>query len=120
MENQLNLFLSVALQRCSVISAFKTSLVVGTIVNLINQGDYLLGSGIVQVSWLKVLITYFIPFAVSIYVGTTARLQYYPGVRAVFETDLSCSTCHQSISVDKNQIVPDCSSCSEETSWIRR
>lgn len=120
MENQLNLFLSVAMQRRSVISAFKTSLVVGTMVNLINQGDYLLGSGIVQVSWLKVLITYFIPFAVSIYIGTTTRLQFCPGVRAVFEADLICGTCHQSISVDKNQIVPDCPSCSEATFWIRR
>jgi hypothetical protein len=41
------------------------ALVVGTIVNLINQGDALLGDAPLVV-W-KLLLTYFVPFAVASY-----------------------------------------------------
>jgi hypothetical protein len=41
------------------------ALVVGTILNLINQGDAILLAG--SVSWLKIALTYCVPFAVSTY-----------------------------------------------------
>lgn len=41
------------------------ALLVGTVLNLINQGDaYWSGSGLV---WWKVILTYFVPFAVASY-----------------------------------------------------
>jgi hypothetical protein len=48
------------------------ALVVGTILNLINQGDALLGAGTL-VLW-KLLLTYFVPFAVASY-GSYAALR---------------------------------------------
>ena len=48
------------------------ALVVGTILNAINQGDALLGSGEI-VLW-KLLLTYFVPFAVASY-GSYAALR---------------------------------------------
>jgi hypothetical protein len=35
------------------------ALVVGTVLNLINQGDAILGAG--SVNWLKLALTYFVP-----------------------------------------------------------
>ena len=48
------------------------ALVIGTILNAINQGDALLGSGEI-VLW-KLLLTYFVPFAVASY-GSYAALR---------------------------------------------
>jgi hypothetical protein len=48
------------------------ALLVGTILNLINQGDALLG--VAPVNWVKVLLTYLVPYAVSTYGAVSYRL----------------------------------------------
>lgn len=48
------------------------ALVVGTILNLINQGDALLGAG--PVNWIKIALTFLIPYAVSTYGAVSYRL----------------------------------------------
>jgi hypothetical protein len=45
--------------------SFYVALIVGTILNLINQGDAILGTG--SIDWLKVVLTYFVPYAVCTY-----------------------------------------------------
>jgi len=45
------------------------ALVVGTVLNLINQGDALLGMA--SINWWKVLLTYCVPYAVCTY-GTVS------------------------------------------------
>ena len=51
--------------------SFYVALVVGTILNLINQGDSILGAG--SVDWLKVVLTYFVPYAVCTYGAVSAQ-----------------------------------------------
>jgi hypothetical protein len=46
--------------------------VVGTILNLINQGDALFGPG--PINWVKVLLTYLVPYVVSTYGAVSYRL----------------------------------------------
>jgi hypothetical protein len=41
------------------------ALVVGTVLNLINQGDALLGTA--SINWLKLILTYCVPYAVCTY-----------------------------------------------------
>ena len=45
--------------------SFYVALVVGTILNLINQGDALFGAP--HINWVKIVLTYFVPYAVSTY-----------------------------------------------------
>lgn len=45
--------------------AFWVALSVGTLLNLINQGDALFGAG--GVHWEKVMLTYLVPFCVSLH-----------------------------------------------------
>lgn len=47
-------------------------LIVGTVLNIINQGDALLAGGAV-VAW-KIALTYCVPYCVSTYGAVTARL----------------------------------------------
>jgi hypothetical protein len=46
--------------------------VVGTILNLINQGDAVFDGG--SINWIKVLMTYVVPYAVSTYGAVSYRL----------------------------------------------
>jgi len=49
------------------------ALVVGAILNLINQGDALLG--VAPVNWLKAALTYFVPYAVCTYGAVSYQLR---------------------------------------------
>ena len=49
------------------------ALVVGTLLNLINQGDALFGSA--SVNWLKVVLTYLVPYGVCTYGAVAQHLK---------------------------------------------
>jgi hypothetical protein len=52
--------------------SFYVALVVGTVLNLINQGDAMLGAG--SIDWLKIALTYCVPYLVCTYGAVTAQI----------------------------------------------
>ena len=52
------------------------ALIVGTTLNLINQGDALYGAG--RINWVKVVLTYLVPYAVSTYGAVSYQLSRPP------------------------------------------
>jgi hypothetical protein len=48
------------------------ALVVGTILNLINQGDAIFGA--MTINWTKIILTYLVPYAVSTYGAVSYRM----------------------------------------------
>jgi len=56
--------------------SFYVALVVGTVLNLINQGDALLGMA--SINWLKLALTYCVPYAVCTYGAVSYRLKQGP------------------------------------------
>jgi hypothetical protein len=54
--------------------ALQVALVVGTILNLINQGEAMLSKG--EVHFGKALLTYLVPFVVSTHGAVMARLRH--------------------------------------------
>lgn len=54
--------------------SLKVALVVGTMLNVINQADALLGHA--QIDWIKLLLTYLVPFGVSTYGAVSANLRH--------------------------------------------
>ena len=68
----LGLVIHYALSDSIPLRSFYVALVVGTVLNLINQGDALLGPG--HDNWIKVVLTYFVPYAVSTYGAVSYRL----------------------------------------------
>ena len=54
-------------------TALRVALVVGTVLNVINQGDALLSGG--PIVWWKLGLTYVVPYCVSTYGAVTARMR---------------------------------------------
>lgn len=52
--------------------SFCAALIVGTVLNLINQGDALFGSG--QVNLIKLALTFAVPYCVATYGAVSFRL----------------------------------------------
>lgn len=57
-----------------VVRSLKTSLVVGSILNLINQGNVLFGDA--TLVWGSLLLTYLVPYCVSTYSGTISAIHH--------------------------------------------
>jgi hypothetical protein len=116
---EIALFFSAATQKRSLIGGVKMAIVVGGVVNPINQGGLLMARNFDQVSWPKFRVTFCVPFFVSVYNGTATRLQFDPGVRAVAAAKLVCTKCPETIAVQQGTIIPDCTHCGSETRWTR-
>lgn len=54
-------------------SSLKVALLVGTVLNLINQGDALLAHA--AINWPKLVLTFLVPYGVSTYGAVAARLR---------------------------------------------
>ena len=50
-----------------IVRAVKTSIIVGTILNLINQGNIIFSMNLVHLNWGKLILTYCVPLIVSGY-----------------------------------------------------
>jgi len=55
--------------------AITISILVGSILNLINQGDFILNQQWDHVNFFKLTLTYMTPFMVSVYSTTTALIK---------------------------------------------
>jgi hypothetical protein len=55
------------------LSSLRVTVVVGTLLNLINQGEALTGAA--TVDWTKIALTFLIPYGVSTYGAVAARLR---------------------------------------------
>ena len=53
--------------------SLKVAIVVGTVLNLINQGDAIFGSA--RLSWFKLVLTYVVPYLVSTYGAVAYRMK---------------------------------------------
>jgi hypothetical protein len=53
--------------------SFWVAVVVGSILNIINQGDAIFGG--TTVNWLKICLTYLVPYLVSTYGAVTIRMK---------------------------------------------
>jgi hypothetical protein len=56
--------------------SFAVALIVGTILNLVNQGDALFGEAGLNIS--KILLTYIVPYCVATYGAVSSRLHADP------------------------------------------
>lgn len=65
--------LSIARSRSNVLAATRLALVVGTVLNLINQGDRLLAG--LPPSWFHVVLNYLVPYCVSSYSAARNELR---------------------------------------------
>jgi hypothetical protein len=67
--------------------SFFAALLVGTVLNLINQGDALLGA--VPINWFKMILTYCVPYAVSTYGAVSVQIRQTRSASKIGSIDAS-------------------------------
>jgi len=66
-------FVKTALSRHIVLNAFKIAVVVGTLLNAVNQGEQMLQGG--TIVWLHLMLNYLVPYCVASYSATKNELE---------------------------------------------
>jgi len=65
--------LKISLSHHIVVNALKIALVVGTLLNLVNQGDAMLRGGTIH--WLHLVLNYVVPYCVANYSAAKNELE---------------------------------------------
>lgn len=97
--------------------AMKVSLIVGTTLNLINQGEALIALHFVDLNLLKLVLTYVVPYGVTTYTATAMKVEFQIGTKAIVEADLVCKKCGCEIHVKEHELIPECPTCGINTHW---
>ena len=115
--NKIKLYTIVLCDKSIMIKAVKISLIVGTLLNIINQGGYLINLDFDNINFFKIILTYLIPFFVSSYTAASIQMRFTIGEVAVSNATLECKMCRLLKDVKKGSFVPVCDNCQEKTKW---
>lgn len=111
-------FFEISISKNVILNSLKVSFIVGIVLNIINQYEYIFSANFVQIDYLKLTITFIIPFLVSNYSITKDRLSLKVGDKCPLETKLKCKNCNEySVKINKNDTIPICKNCLEKTDW---
>jgi len=111
------IYCEIAISKPIVSRAIKVALIVGTALNLINQGSTIISFDIVHLSLVKFTLTYLVPYSVTTYTATAMKIEFQIGTKAVIEADLKCRGCGTEIHVHENELIPECPKCGIKTHW---
>ena len=67
MLKSIKIFFQVSSEPSLLITGIKVALIVGVILNLINQGNTFIRFDIIHLNFIKFILTFFVPFGVSVY-----------------------------------------------------
>ncbi|WP_457745131.1 nitrate/nitrite transporter NrtS [Sulfurimonas sp.] len=115
--NHLKIYYEIAVSDSVMNRALKVSFIVGTALNLINQGDTLIAFNVENINIAKLLLTYIVPYSVTTYTATALKVEFQIGTKAIIDADLKCKNCGAEIHVHKNELIPECLKCGIHTRW---
>lgn len=115
--NKFKLYCEIIIARSVVLRAIKVALVVGTALNLINQGEILIHLDFENLNLIKFILTYLVPYSVTTYTAVSLKLEFQLGTKATVDADLKCKGCDAIIHVKKDELIPECPKCGVNTRW---
>ena len=118
MFNAIKIFFQATADRSLLITAVKVALVVGVILNLINQGNAFINFDFTHLDITKFILTFFVPFGVSAYSSAKIRLKMKVRERAKINAKVKCVTCGEtSLEISEGQKMEACINCGEKTKY---
>ena len=96
----------------------KRALIVGVILNLINQWESLIHLDFTHINMLKFSLTFMVPYMVSTYSSVMSKLTFQTGEISSIDAILKCKKCGKTIiNINKGDAVPECKNCKLKTKW---
>ena len=70
-----------------------------------------------NLNFIKFFLTFLVPYSVTTYTAVALKLEFQIGTKATADVDLMCSVCHEKVHVNRDEIIPECSTCGVNTHW---
>ncbi|MDA3892886.1 MAG: nitrate/nitrite transporter NrtS [Salinivirgaceae bacterium] len=117
--NIVGIFFKLAQDQRVAKRAFRVAIIVGIILNIINQWELLITLNIGDINYFKFFLTFMVPYMVSTYSSVMAKLSFQVGEVAPMNATLRCRDCEgEIIQLNKGEVVPECDKCIGRTKWI--
>lgn len=111
MSKPKNLFWHFATTKMTVNKAFKVALIVGVILNLINQGDNFISLNFNEINWSKFILTFFVPYGVSSYSAAMANISFTVGDNVAQDSIMKCTKCGNKVNYNSGSLIKECNKC---------
>lgn len=108
--------IAIAFERKVFVRAIFVAMVVGVILNIINQGYALAHFELSSINYTKFTLTFLVPYLVSTYSSVMAKINFDFGEFAPINAHLECR-CGETISVKKGELIPECPNCKKNTKY---
>jgi len=114
---QIKRYIKEAFSKLVLKRALRVALIVGIILNLINQGRSIV-AGFENFHIAQFLLTFLVPYLVSTYSSVLSKFNFVSGEVSGFDAHISCKGCGEaSLKVQKGDLVPYCPGCETKTKW---
>lgn len=97
MKQTFDVTLHILCNKAIMKKALGIAIVVGSILNIINQGDYIFAMMYEEINFYKISLTYCVPFLVSTYTAISMKMKFHIGEKAIIATSLTCKDCGEKI-----------------------
>ncbi len=110
---------TLAFERRTFRRALHVALLVGIILNLINNPEIIFGFSMNDITISRVLLTFMVPFMVSTYSSVISNTNLKPGNVSNLDALLECKRCRKAdFHVEIGQEIEECPGCKEKTRWM--
>lgn len=118
MLKSIKIFFQVSSEPSLLITGIKVALIVGVILNLINQGNTFIRFDIIHLNFIKFILTFFVPFGVSVYSSARITLKMVVGKRAKINAKVECVSCGETkINIREGELIEECPKCGKKTNY---
>lgn len=113
-----NYYFYLATEKSTLSRALRVAILVGIILNLINNPAVITSFSFVDVHVGRVILTFVVPFLVSTYSSVLTGGSMKPGKTSRIDALLKCNSCKTtSFSVNVGQTIDECPTCKKNTRW---
>ena len=112
------LYLKLAFERKTLIRAIRVAILVGIILNLINNPSLIFNFSENHLHMGRALLTFLVPYFVSTYSSVLSNKTFRSGSVSHMDAHLKCTRCNKThLHVHTGQEVAACPVCENKTRW---
>lgn len=116
--NLFTFYLNLALEKHTLNRSVRIAILVGIILNLINNPGLLSSFSFQDVSVGRIILTFFVPFCVSVYSSVLTNGSLKPGKTSHIDAVLQCKSCEKTDQhIHIGQVIEECPICIKKTRW---
>lgn len=117
--NLLSFYFRLAVEKNTIKRSFGVAILVGIILNLINNPHIFLDFSFYEINLLQVILTFIIPFLVSTHSSVLSNTNLKPGKTATIDALLKCKSCKKTnFHSQIGEQIEECPACKKKTRWV--